>query len=83
MNKTPFEIRLDVIKMAQEMLENERISQTKYFEQKVELLKSSNAQPEVIIDFINSTAPPKAYTEQDIITRSNTLYAFVDNKTRT
>lgn len=83
MNKTPFEIRLDVIKMAQEMLENERISQTKYFEQKVELLKASNATPEVIANFINSTAPPKAYTEQDIITRSNTLYAFVDNKTRT
>lgn len=83
MNKTPFEIRLDVIKMAQEMLENERTSQTKYFEQKVELLKSSNAQPEVIINFINSTEPPKAYTEHDIISRSSALYAFVDNKTRT
>lgn len=83
MNKTPFEIRLDVIKMAQEMLENERKSQTKYFEQKVDLLKNSNVNPEVIANFVNSTEPPKAYTEHDIITRSNTLYAFVDNKTRT
>jgi hypothetical protein len=83
MNKTPFEIRLDVIKMAQEMLENERKSQTKYFEQKVDLLKSSNVNPEVIANFVNSTEPPKAYTEHDIISRSNTLYAFVDNKTRT
>ena len=83
MNKTPFEIRLDVIKMAQEMLENERRSQTKYFEQKVDLLKASNVNPEVIANFVNSTEPPKAYTEHDIISRSNTLYAFVDNKTRT
>lgn len=83
MNKTPFEIRLDVIKMAQEMLENERKSQTKYFEQKVDLLKASNVNPEVIANFVNSTEPPKAYTEHDIISRSNTLYAFVDNKTRT
>jgi hypothetical protein len=83
MNKSPFEIRLDVLKMAQEMLDAERRSQEKYFEQKVDLLKSSNVQPEVIANFITSTEPPKAYTEQDLLTRSSNLYAFVDNKTRT
>jgi hypothetical protein len=82
-NKSPFEIRLDVLKMAQEMLDADRRSHEKYYEKQLELLKSSNANSETIVNFLSSTEPTKTYTEQDIITRSSTLYAFVDNKNRT
>lgn len=82
-NKSPFEIRLDVLKMAQEMCDAERRAQEKYYEKQLELLKNSNANAETIINFINSTQPTKVYTEQDVLTRSSSLYAFVDNKSRT
>jgi hypothetical protein len=82
-SKSPFEIRLDVLKMAQEILDAQQRSQEKYYEKQLELLKSCNANAETIVNFINSTSPTKAYTEQDILSRSSTLYAFVDNKNRT
>jgi len=82
-NKTPFEIRLDVLKMAQEMLDAERRTQEKYFEKQVELLISSNPTSDTIVNFLNSTPPIKSYNEADVLSRSAALYSFIDNKTRT
>lgn len=80
MNKTPFEIRLDVLKMAQEMLEAERRSSQKLEEQKAELLKSAEVPVSEVLNYVNTATPPKTYTEADVLTRASALYAFVNDK---
>lgn len=77
MNKNPFEVRLDIMKMAQEMLDREvQIEQSTYFT-KVETLRSSNAP----VETINSLPPPKMYSPEDVVARASTLYSFVNNST--
>jgi hypothetical protein len=80
MNKTPFEIRLDVLKMAQEMLEAERRSSQKIEEQKAELLKSAEVPVSDIINYVNTVTVPKTYTEKEVLARANALYSFVNDK---
>lgn len=82
MNKNPYEVRLDIMKMAQEMLDREsQIEQTVYLA-KVESIRSAHAlasapQP---MD-INTIPTPKMYSAEDIVTRASTLYNFVNNST--
>jgi len=79
MNKTPFEIRLDVLKMAQEMLDKEKsLEQTAYIAQ-INVLKDTNIG--AVSDYITSNRP-KGYTPEEVITRSQTLYSFVTDKTK-
>lgn len=80
MGKTPYEIRLDVLKMAQEMLENEKSLEQKKFSSRVDAMMQSNLTSEEINDFIDKNAP-KSYDENDLVTRSTALYSFVsENK---
>lgn len=78
MSKSPFEIRLDVLKMAQEMLDKEKsLEQTAYLAN-IEALKTTNIS--AVSSFI-TTNQPRGYTPEDVITRSQTLYSFVNDKT--
>lgn len=78
MSKTPFEIRLDVMKMAQDMLEQEtRIKEAAYLAN-IEALKVTNIS--AVSNYI-TTNQPKAYTPEDIITRSQSLYSFINDRT--
>jgi hypothetical protein len=80
MNKTPFEIRLDVLKMAQEMLEADRRSSEKVEEQKAELLKSANVPVAEVLNYVSNTTAPKTYTETEVLARAAALYSFVNDK---
>lgn len=78
MSKTPFEIRLDVLKMAQEMLDKEKsLEETAYLAQ-IEALKTTNIS--AVADFI-TTNQPRGYTPEEVVKRSQALYSFVTDKT--
>ena len=78
MSKTPFEIRLDVLKMAQEMLDKEKnLEETAYLAQ-IEALKTTNIS--AVADFI-TTHQPRGYTPEEVVKRSQALYSFVTDKT--
>ena len=78
MSKTPFEIRLDVLKMAQEMLDKEKsLEETAYLAQ-IEALKTTNVG--AVSDYITSNQP-RGYTPEEVVTRSQALYSFVTDKT--
>lgn len=76
MNKNPFEVRLDVMKMAQEMLDKEyHVKEQKYL-QKLDVMKVQK-DPN-IQSFIDANAPT-LYTPEEVLTRANTLYNFVSS----
>jgi len=80
MTKNPFEVRLDILKMAQEMLETEHRSKELKFKEEVETMRSSQQVPlEEIRDFIQENEL-KAYSVDDVVTRSTQLYSFVNSK---
>ena len=79
-SKTPFEVRLDILKMAQEMLDREKqIEENKYFA-KLETLRASNTSVDDINKFIDANKP-KMYDPSEVVARSSALYAFVNNST--
>ena len=80
MGKTPYEIRLDVLKMAQDMLEKENKLEELKFTSKVDSMIKSGLTSEEISNFIDENAP-KSYDETELVTRSSALYSFVsENK---
>lgn len=82
-NKSPFEIRLDVLKITQEMLEAERRDAQAAEQRKVELLKSTELPVSEVLNYINTPSTTVTYTEVEVLNRASALYAFVDNKSRT
>jgi len=79
-SKTPYEVRLDIMKMAQEMLDRETQMKQNVFFAKLDALRTSNNNVDAINKFIDENQP-KAYSENDVVTRSSALYAFVNNST--
>ncbi len=79
-SKNPYEVRLDILKMAQEMLNNEKRIEENTFFAKLETLRASNASVDDINKFIDANKP-KMYEPSDVVTRSSALYAFVNNST--
>lgn len=77
-NKNPFEVRLDVLKMAQEMLDREKKMEEQKFNQQVETLRTTNIGG--VNTFVQQNAP-KMYTPEDVISRASSLYAFVNSNT--
>lgn len=74
-NKNPFEIRLEILKMAKDYLEqqyqtNLSFAQTLYHK----ALESGQVMQENLHSFI-----PKSYTIEDIMKKSQELYGFVCN----
>lgn len=81
-SKNPFEVRLDVLRMAQEMLETEHRTNELKFREKVETMRSSEQVPtDVILSYIDDNAP-KSYSADDVVTRSSALYNFVTDKSK-
>ena len=78
-NKNPFEVRLDVLKMAQEMLDREMFLKEQKFNQQVETLRTTNIGG--VNSFVEQNAP-KMYTPEEVITRASALYNFVSSSTR-
>jgi hypothetical protein len=75
-NKNPFEVRLDIIKMAQEMLDKKvHLEQMKY-EQELAAMKAESAKPDVIRKYITENSP-KIYSAEDVTSTASTLYKFV------
>lgn len=81
-SKTPYEVRLDILKMAQEMLNNEKRIEENTFFAKLETLRASNADANTINSFIDANKP-KMYDSSEVVARSSALYSFVNDTTRT
>lgn len=80
-NKNPYEIRLDVLKMAQQMLEAEQRSKEIKFREQVDAMRVINkGNEEAVLGFIAQNAPT-SYTPEEVITRSTALYNFVSSST--
>jgi hypothetical protein len=79
-NKNPYEVRLDILKMAQEMLNREKQIEENTFFAKLETLRASNADANTINTFIDESKP-KMYDPSEVVIRSSALYAFVNNST--
>ena len=78
-NKNPFEVRLDILKMAQEMLDREMSLKEQKFNQQVETLRSTNIGG--VNNFVEKNAPTM-YTPEEVITRASALYNFVSSSPR-
>ena len=78
MNKNPYEVRLEVMKMAQDMLEREQSIKEQKFYTKLEVLRSDKIPADTINKFIDESVPT-AYTTSDITAKASELYAFVSN----
>lgn len=80
-SKNPFEVRLDIMKMAQEMLESEQAAKEQKYLQKLEALKAAKRNETEIVSFIDTNAPNR-YTPEEVITRASTLYNFVSSSAK-
>jgi 3-dehydroquinate dehydratase len=78
-NKNPFEVRLDVLKMAQEMLDREMFLKEQKFNQQVETLRTTDIGG--VNNFVEQNSPTM-YTPEEVITRASALYNFVSSSTR-
>jgi len=79
-SKNPYEVRLDILKMAQEMLDREKQIEENTFYAKLETLRASNNSADAINSFIDANKP-KMYDPSEVVARSSALYAFVNNST--
>jgi hypothetical protein len=77
-SKNPYEIRLDVLKMAQEMLETEQRAKELAFKEKIETLRSTKGDGQHLLDFVDKNAPT-GYKPEDVLNRSYALYEFVSS----
>lgn len=75
-NKNPFEVRLDILKMAQEMMDREMTLKEQKFNHQVETLRSTNIGG--VEHYINQNSP-QMYSPDDIIAKAATLYGFVSD----
>ena len=78
MSKTPFEIRLDVLKMAHEMLDRETQLEQSAYLANIEALKTTNIS--ALATYIPDNRP-RGYTSEDVVMRAKALNNFVNNKT--
>lgn len=79
MTKNPFEVRLDVLKMAQEMLESEQRIKMVKFKETIDTLRSAKMPEEHILNTINNDCPVP-YSTTDLAVKSSTLYEFISKK---
>jgi len=75
-NKTPFEIRLELLKMAKEMLENEYYQEVSLLDRKYEF-EMEEAQRRGLS--CPERCSIKYPTEEEIIKKANALNKFVSN----
>lgn len=75
-SKTPYEIRLDVLKMAQEMLDRETRMKEHKFDHTVEVMKTSDIGS--VEAFVYNNAPVM-YSPEEVIAKATALYNFVSD----
>ena len=75
-NKNPFEIRLDILKMAQEMMDKEMHVKELKFNQQVEALRTTNIGS--VNAYVESNAP-QMYSPDEVIAKASSLYGFVSD----
>jgi hypothetical protein len=79
-NKNPFEVRLEVLKMAKDMLDQAYNESTQLawsmVEKSAEYQNKSMSEMQTYLE----TLKPKMYSPQDIITKAGELYEFVTTK---
>ena len=75
MSKTPFEVRLDVMKMAQDMLDAEFRAKENKHRQKAEALAINNVGGLAA----HNDAYPTSYTESELLSKASALYGFVND----
>jgi hypothetical protein len=78
-SKNPFEVRLDVMKLARDMLEKDFEARRQKYLNKLEVLKAEKPAPDFAISFIEDNAP-LAYTSNDILAKATELYSFIDSR---
>jgi hypothetical protein len=76
--KNPYEIRLDILKLTQEMLEKNYAAEEFKFGKEIQVMLTADGKykPEDIKTYIQSSAP-KRYTTEEVLEKSETLYNFV------
>jgi len=76
-NKNPFEIRLETLKMAKEMLDQQMQMQESFAYQVLDQFKD---QGKDIAEFY-ATYTPKMYQPAEIVKKADELYQFISNNT--
>jgi len=80
MNKNPFEIRLELLKMAQEMAEKDYAEQREaYWNIVYSMADKWNKDVNELIEQTQKHAPAM-YTPQEIMEKAQELYSFVSSK---
>ena len=76
MSKTPFEIRADILKQAQDLLEAQYDANVKFASEAFfKLTKEGNATMEEIMALV-----PKFPTAEDVMNQAKEFYSFVSTK---
>ncbi len=80
-NKNPYEVRLDVLQMAKDMLMAEQNQATQLYASDLSALTQSGANAALISEFTTSARAtlPKPFTDADVIAKASSLYSFVNN----
>lgn len=82
-SKTPYEVRLDVLKMAQEMVDREKQIEQTNQQAKLDLFMTQPKRPTPAeLDQFIKDNTPKMYDSSDVVTRASGLYAFVNDSTK-
>ena len=80
MSSTAYEIRMDVLKMAQQMIKDQNgIKRDKIL---YEISSITNADPVALSEAL-SKFDTISYNENDLVDKANALYSFVSSNTRT
>lgn len=83
-SKTPYEVRLDVLKMAQEMIDREKQIDLNNQQAKLDLFMTQPKRPTPAeLDAFIQANTPQMYDSNDVVTRASGLYAFVNDSTKT
>jgi hypothetical protein len=79
MSKTPYEIRLDVLELAQRILQNKQEKDIKEYESSIDNIyrMSERFTKQEMNNIIHNK--PLSYTTDDVINQANILYQFISN----
>lgn len=74
-NKNPFEIRLDILRMAQDMMDREMELKSLKYHHKIEEARQNNiGQLGAVVE-----QAPSMYTPDEVIAKASALYNFVSD----